>query len=114
MRHDQPDLARLQRADEVPAEPPRRALDLLGELLRAVLADERDAGVGEDLDVVGGDVLDRDEDFDVGGVPAGARGRRVDALAHRAELGADPLDAQRSHANPAWRPAAAPSRRWEK
>ena len=58
-------LAALQVADEVPAERVAVARVLRLEVLRAVLADDLDAGVGEHLHVVDRDVLRRDDDGDV-------------------------------------------------
>jgi hypothetical protein len=64
-REDLPDLAALQLADEVPGQlGVRGRLGL--EVLRAVLASQRDAGLGQRADVLERDVLRRGEDLDAG------------------------------------------------
>src|SRR5262249_30176180 len=100
--------------------PVRRHLGL--EVLRAVLADHADAGLGENGKVVDGHVLGRGEYLDL---PPRLLARRsgpahgspdllpplLEVRAHR--VGAQGGD-QLNHATPAWRPARAPSRRCEK
>ena len=80
-REDLRDLAALHVADEVPGE----AIAVLGvlglEVLRAVLADPRDAGLDECAEVLERDVLRRRDDLHVAGIPPRARGRRGDPLA---------------------------------
>ena len=100
MLDDQPDLARLQGADEMPAQPARRSRDLLDQILGAVLTDQRHAGLRERLDVLGADVLDGHEHLDPACVAPGAARRALDAGLHRLQVGAHQLDAQASHANP--------------
>jgi hypothetical protein len=58
-------LAALEVADEVPAERVAPALVLGREVLRAILADDVDAGVGEQGELVDRQVLRRDDDRDV-------------------------------------------------
>src|SRR3954452_24571746 len=117
VREDLLDLAALELADEVPAE--AGVLAVLGlEVLRAVLPEQGQAGLGEHADLVERDVLHRGEQFHLGRVApraarrvgdllANARGRR----AHRAGL---EYGDQARHTTPAWRPVTPPSRRWEK
>src|ERR1019366_1236379 len=107
-------LARLQSADEMPAQPSRRARHLLEQILCAVLADQRHAGLRESLDVVRADVLDGRQDVDLAAISPRARRGTLDPRPHGRQVPAHQLDAQRSHANAPWRPVAAPSRRCEK
>ena len=87
---------------------PGYAVGLRLQLLGAVLADERDAGLGERPQLLQRHVLDRREDLDAVR-QLGADAREV--LAHAA--GVDAGD-QARHTTPAWRPVTPPSRRWEK
>ena len=92
---------------------PGRGLGL--ELLRAVLAEQRDAGLGEHAEVLDVDVLDRGEQLDVAGIAARARARRrrsPRARGRRSRARAPASSAR--HTTPAWRPVTPPSRRWEK
>src|SRR5947209_482879 len=101
-RRDVADLAALERADEVPVEQVA-VRGLLGEqVLRAVLADQRDPCVGELGELVDADVLRRCADLDV----------VADARSDPLEVRPDALYV--SHAIPAWRPVTPPSRRCEK
>src|SRR5947199_375940 len=69
-------LAALQVADEAPAKAVAPAGVLVREILRAVLADDLDAGVGEQSELVDRHVLRRDDDRDgVARRRAGARPR---------------------------------------
>src|SRR3954463_13366763 len=107
VRQDVLDLAALELADEVPAERPRMRLGLGGEGLRAVLAEQAPARLGEHLQLLQRHVLDRREQLRVADLLADAGG----VLAHA--RGVEPGD-QARHATPAWRPVAPPSARWEK
>ena len=78
---------------------------LASSVLRAVLADQVDAGVRERAEVGDVDVLDRGEQLDAGGVAAGALAGGGDLGQHRARV-----DGQ-SHTTLPLRPAASPSRR---
>ena len=68
-------LAALEVSDEVEGEAVAPASVLLREVLRDVLADQLDAGVGERAELIGRDVLRGREQLDLGGVAAGARAR---------------------------------------
>ncbi len=60
--------------------------DLCGKILRPVLADEPDAGLGEHREIVHRYVLGRREHLHLPGIsPGGDRGRR-DLLAHLGEI----------------------------
>ena len=72
VRQDLLDLAALQLADEVPGEPVRPALGLGHELLGAVLAQERDAALGQRVELARVQVLDRGEDLELVRVAPGA------------------------------------------
>ncbi len=104
VREDLPDLAALELADEVPAE--RRPVLRLGlELLRAVLPQQVEAGVGEGAQLGDVEILDGGEQLDARGIAANPLARGGDAGADRARV-----DRQR-HMTLALRPAASPSRR---
>src|SRR5512143_2498125 len=111
-RQDSLDLAALQVADEVPGEAVPPALPLLLEVLEPVLSDQLYPGFGQRAHVLGGDVLRRGEDLDVGSGP----------LADPLEVRADPIGVQfrdgldhrySIQTRPACRPVRSPSRRWE-
>ena len=86
-----------------------RVRGLLGdEVLGAVLAAERHAGLDEHPDLLERDVLRRREHLDAL-AHLGAHGGEV--RAH--DVGLQPGD-QLRHATPAWRPVRSPSRRCEK
>ena len=107
------DLARLQLADEVPAE--LGVLRRLGlEVLRAVLAQQRQPGLAEHAELLQRHVLDRGQQLDLGRVAAGVGDRRAHAL----EVGVDARGVeagdQARHMTPAWRPVMPLSRRCEK
>ena len=110
----------LELPDEVPLEELAKGRDLALEILRAVLADETDARLGEGGELLQREVLGRGQDLDLrapwphaGGLRsfASSGDRLVQALEVRAhDLRAQARD-QLSHATPAWRPARSPSRR---
>ena len=56
-----------------------------GQVLGAVLAHQRDAGLAQHAHVFGGDVLGGDDDLDLAGRAARPAGGLVDALAHLGE-----------------------------
>ncbi len=119
--HVRDDLAHppaLELADEVPFEELAVCGDLLLELLRAVLAHQANARLGEPRQLVGGEVLDRREDLHLALRVGGALERSDDVRADAFEVGVYPacVEArdQLNHAIPAWRPARAPSRLYEK
>src|SRR5918995_617941 len=101
------DLAALELADEVPAEHARVRLGLGGEVLRAVLAEQRHARLGEHPELLERDVLDRGQQLRVADLGADPLG--VLAHARRVEAGD-----QARHTTPAWRPVTPLSARWEK
>src|SRR3954451_21020425 len=117
VREDLLDLAALELADEVPAElgvGGRLGLELLG----AVLPQQREPGLVEDVEVLERDVLDRREQLDVVSVAAGLARRLGDLGTHALEpaphgLQLDAAD-QARHTTPACRPVTPRSRRWEK
>ena len=117
-RQDLAHLAALELADEVPAQRRIGPCGGLGlELLRAVLAEQREAGLGQHADVLDVDVLDRGEQLDVGGIAPGAARGGGDLLAHAVGVlaHADEVEAAHArHTTPAWRPVTPPSRRCEK
>ena len=108
------DLAALQLADEIPGEPAGQRRRLGDQVLRAVLADQRDAALGERPQLGHRQVLDRGQDLDLRGIATGGG----DLLADARQVGGDPLGGQAvdqvNHATPAWRPVTPRSRRWEK
>src|SRR5215208_7202472 len=97
-------LAALQGADEVPLEQVGVFVLFRGEILRAVLAHERDARLSERGQVFGVDVLDRGADLD----------RVPDALADALQVSPDAVSVYVRHTSPPWRPVTPPSRRCEK
>ena len=107
VREDVLDLAALELADEVPAERAGVRLGLGDEVLRAVLAQQRHARLGEHLELLERHVLDRGEQLGVADLRADALG----VLAHA--RGVEAAD-QLRHTTPAWRPVTPPSARWEK
>src|SRR5215208_3377571 len=117
VREDLLDLAALELADEVPAElGVGRGLGL--ELLSAVLAQQRQPGLVQDMEVLERDVLDGGEQLDLVGAAAGLASGVVDLGPHALEpaphrLDLDAVD-QARHTTPACRPVTPPSRRWEK
>src|SRR3954470_19079431 len=113
-RDDLAHLAALELADEVPAEAVAMGGTLLLELLGAVLAEQRDAGLRQRAEVVGLDVLHGGEQLHGLRVAARASRGRLDSRAHPVGVGADDVDVQARHTTPAWRPVTPPSRRWEK
>ena len=94
------------------------ALGLGLELLGAVLAHDRQAGLGDHAELLERDVLHRGEQLDLGRVAAGLLRRRGDLLADALGRGAHRLGLQAGdqarHTTPAWRPVTPRSRRWEK
>jgi hypothetical protein len=82
------------------------------ELLRAVLAEQRDARLRERAELLERDVLDRGEQLDVAG--SRPRGAARDLLAHAVGVARRAAPDQARHTTPAWRPVTPPSRRWEK
>ena len=85
------------------------------QVLGPVLPEQAQAGLGQDLELLGGDVLRGGQDLHVAGVAPGRGGELVvDAL----EVGPDARGVQAPdhlrHATPAWRPVTPPSRRWLK
>src|ERR1700754_1339702 len=113
VREDLLDLARLQLADEVPAD--LGVLAALGlEVLRAVLAEQVHARLAQRVELVDRHVLDRGEDLDLGRGPARLRDPLLDALEVRADLGGLEAGDQARHTTPAWRPVMPLSRRWLK
>ena len=89
------DLAALELADEVPAEAIAGGRLLGLELLRAVLAEQLEAGLGERAEILGRHVLHRREQLDVVRIAAGAAGGGGDLGAHPVGVGADARAAQR-------------------
>src|ERR1700704_2323176 len=65
VRHDQAHPSALELADEVPFEELATRRDLVLEILRAVLAEEADARLGEDGQLLQRDVLGRGKDLDL-------------------------------------------------
>ena len=93
---------------------PGACVDLLEQILGAVLPDEGHPGLGERLDVLGGDVLDRHEDLDAAGIAPRPRRRAVDARPDRARFARTRSTftrATRSLPGDRWRPPRADARR---
>ena len=88
------------------------------EILGAVLADQRDAGLREHAHLLEGDVLRRRADLHRRRVAARLLGGADDPVPHALEVRPYPVGveapSQLNHATPACRPVAPPSRRWEK
>jgi len=70
--------------------------DLLDQFLGPVLADELDAGLREEAEVIGGEILDGREDPDIPAAPARPLGCGIDPGADVREIRADPVDSQSS------------------
>src|SRR5438309_975284 len=118
VRNDELDLAALELPDEIPLKALTMGADLRLEVLCAVLADDADARLGQDVHLLDRDVLGRRAHLDrVGVAPGMGRGAGdlpADALEvapHAASV--EPAD-QLRHTTPAWRPVTPPSRRCEK
>jgi hypothetical protein len=86
------DLAALEHTDEVPLEQIAVLCLLAEQLLRAVLAHQPDAGLGEGGQVLRPDVLDCRADLDPLGIAAGPG----DPLADAVDVAADPVRIQPS------------------
>src|ERR1700730_7333307 len=114
MRHDQARLSALELSDEVRFEQCATRRDLVLEILRAVLAEQTDARLGEDRELLQRDVLGRGQDLDLRAAwshPSRLRSfasgayllpQALEVCAHRLRVQARD---QLSHATPAWRPA---------
>ena len=113
VRHDLLDLARLQLADEVPAEV-RVALAFASRSCARFSPSSVRPASRQHADLLERHVLDRGEDLDLGRVAPGVGDRLAHALEVRADAGGVEAGDQARHTTPAWRPVTPWSRRWEK